>query len=69
MVAVAFVLMNTYEVAKDAKTASERLRGKKSKSSGLEFGDHLQWRRAIKGDRKNKLDSVWEDGCFQAIGV
>ena len=31
---------------------------------GLEFGEAVQWRRAIKGGRKNKLDIVWRDGHF-----
>ena len=36
----------------------------KSTLLGLEFGEAVQWRRAIKGDRKNKLDTVWRDGYF-----
>ena len=31
---------------------------------GLEFGEKVQWRRAIAGARSNKLDLVWEDGCY-----
>ena len=64
LIEFASVLLNRYEVAKDGKTAYERLRGKKSKLLGLEFGEVVQWRRAIKGDRKNKLDTVWRDGYF-----
>ena len=39
MVEYASVLINRYLVEKDGKTANERLRGKKSKMLGFEFGE------------------------------
>ena len=64
LVEYAAVLLNRFEVAKDGKTAYERLRGKRSRLFGTEFGERIQWRRAIKGSRRDKLDSVWDDGVF-----
>lgn len=64
LVEYAAVLLNRYEVGHDGKTASERLRGKRSKVLGLEFGEKILWRRVIKGDRSVKLDTVWEDGVY-----
>ena len=58
------VLLNRYEVGHDGKTAYERLRGKKSKVLGVEFGEAVQWRKIIKGERQNKLDTVWDDGVY-----
>ena len=45
MVEYASVLINRYLVGKDVKTAYERLRGKKSKMLGFEFGDSVHFRR------------------------
>ena len=39
--------------------------GNNSNLLGFEFGATLQWRRAIEGDRKNKLDTVWSDDYFE----
>ena len=64
MVEYASVLLNRYEVGKDGKTAYERLRGWKSKVLGVEFGEIVHFRRAPIGDRKDKLDSFWEDGVY-----
>ena len=50
-------------MSSDGKTAYERLRGKKSKVLGLEFGEKVLWRRAISStQRANKLDTVWMEG-------
>ena len=61
----ASVLWNRYAVSSDGKTAYERLRGKKSRVLGVEFGEKVHWRRAIpSGQRNNKLGSVWMDGVY-----
>ena len=58
------VLLNRYEVGHDGKTAYERLRGTKSKVLGVEFGEAVQWRKIVRGDRQNKLDIAWDDGVY-----
>ena len=65
LVEYASVLWKRYTVSSGGKTAYESLRGKKSRVLGLEFGERAMWRRAIvSGHRTNKLDSVWDDGCY-----
>ena len=61
----AAVLWNRYVVSSDGKTAYERMRGKKSRVLGIEFGEKIHWRRAILAShRSNKLDIVWADGVY-----
>ena len=60
LVEFAAVLVNRYEVGHDGKTPSERLRGKKSRLFGLEFGELLHFRRGR--GKQAKLDVNWEDG-------
>ena len=63
LVEYASVLWNRYAVSADGKTAYERIRGKKSRMLGLEFGEQVHWRSAVAaGHRKDKLDSVWAEG-------
>ena len=64
LVEFAGVLLNRYGVAADGKTAYERLKGKKSKLLGIEFGEKVHFRRQAVGDRLAKLDVMWEDGIF-----
>ena len=65
LVEYASVLWNRYAVSSDGKTAYERLRGKKSRVLDLDFGERVMWRRAIAiGHRTDKLDSVWDEGCY-----
>ena len=65
LVEYASVLWNRYAVSADGKTAHERLRGKKSRVLGLEFGEKVLWRRAVvTGHRTNKLDSIWAEGVY-----
>jgi hypothetical protein len=64
LVEFAAVLVNRYEVGHDGKTAYERLRGKKSKLLGLEFGERLNYKRNRSGNKLAKLDCMWEDGMF-----
>lgn len=60
-----YVLWNRYAVSADGKTAYERLRGKKSRMLGLEFGEKAHWRRAVAtGQRNNKLDSICTEGVY-----
>ena len=57
LVEYASVLLNRYAVASDGKTAYKRMRGKKSRVLGIEFGEKVHWRRAIPAShRSNKLD-------------
>ena len=37
-------LLNTFEVGHDGKTSFERLKGRKSKVLGIEFGEAVHWR-------------------------
>lgn len=64
LVEYAAVLLNRYNVSHDGLTAYERLKGKKSKLMGLEFGEQLHYRRQKIGNRLAKLDVMWEDGVF-----
>ena len=64
MVEYASVLINRYLVEKDSKTAYERLRGKKSKMLGFEFGESVHFRRIPLQGRLGKLDSLCQTGLF-----
>ena len=59
MVEYASVLINRYLVGKDGKTAYERLRGKKSKMLGFEFGESVHFRRIPLQGRLGKLDGLF----------
>ena len=64
MVRWAAMLNSRFLVGKDGLTAYERLKGKKSKIVGLEFGERLHYRRQKIGNRLAKLDVVWDEGVF-----
>ena len=74
LVEFASVLLNRYCVSHDGYTAYERLKKKKSRLFGVEFGERVHWRRQkqprqITKEGKQtskvaKLDSMWEDGVF-----
>ena len=64
MVEYASVLINRYLVEKDGKTAYERLRGKKSKMLGFEFGASVHFRRVVLQGRLGNLDSPRQTGLF-----
>ena len=64
LVEYAGVLINRYEVGHDGKTPYERLKGKKSKMLGLEFGEKVHYRMQAIGGKMAKLDVMWEDGIF-----
>ena len=67
MVEYASVLINKYLVEKDGKTAYERLRGKKSKMLGFEFGESVHFRRIHLQCRLGKLDSLWQTETLRWI--
>ena len=61
-------LLNRYEVGRDGRTAYERLKAKKAKPLGMEFGELVQWRtRPIGSGALGKLDSVWDHGVFLGV--
>ena len=64
LVEYASVLLNRYCVSHDGLTPYERLKGKKSKLIGLEFGERLHYRKQRIGNRLAKLDVMWADGVF-----
>ena len=57
-------LLNRFEVGSDGKTAYERCKGKRAKTSGIEFGEAILWRRRPVGGALAKLTCLWEDGVF-----
>eukprot|EP00974_Lingulodinium_polyedra_P113157 10953166-Lingulodinium_polyedra.AAC.1 len=64
MTEYAAVLLNRFGVSHDGFTAYERLKGKRSRVVGLEFGERLHFRRHKIGNRLAKLDVMWDDGIF-----
>ena len=52
------------EVGRDGKTPYERLKGKKAKLQGLEFGEQVLWKRRPEGGPLGKLTCLWDDGVF-----
>lgn len=65
LIEYASLLWNRYAVSSDGEIACERLRGKKSRVLGVEFGEKVLWRRAISSaHRANKLDTVWMEGVY-----
>ena len=41
------VLVNRFEVGRDGRTAYERLKGKRARMKGLEFGERLQFKAQV----------------------
>ena len=60
-------LLNRYEVGHDGKTAYERLKGKRAKTLGIEFGEGVHWRMKQAKGALGKLDSLWSDGVHLGI--
>jgi len=58
-------LLNRYEVASDGKTSYERMKGKKAKHQGVEFGEGILFKKKRVNQAKNL--SVWEDGIYLGI--
>lgn len=67
MAEYAAFLLTRCEVGKDGKTAYERLKGKKAKVQGVEFGEAVMWKRRREGGPLGKLTCVWEDGVFLGV--
>ena len=63
------MLINRYLVGKDGKSAYGRLRGKKSKMLGFEFGESVHFRRIPLQGRLGNLDSLWQTGLFVGYGT
>ena len=59
--------MTCGEIGKDRKTAYERLKGKKAKVQGLEFGEGVLWKRRPEGGPLGKLTCMWNDGVFMGV--
>ena len=58
LIEYASVLLNRYCVSHDGMTPYERLKGKKSKLIGLEFGERVHYRKQKPKSRLAKLDDV-----------
>ena len=56
-----------YHVGKDGKTAYERIKGKRCKTAGMEFGEGVLWKRRRDGGPLGKLTCMWEDGIYVGI--
>jgi len=60
-------LLNRFEVSRDGKTSYERLKGKKSKTSGLEFGEGILFKQKNLKGQLGKLDLTWLDGIYLGV--
>ena len=67
LVGHAAVLLNRFEVAKDGKTAYERLKKKAARTLGLEFGEKVLWKRKPVGGALGKMSCMWEDGVYLGV--
>ena len=67
LVEYAAFLWTRYSVAKDGKTAYERLKGKRAKAHGIEFGEGVLWKRRRAGGPLGKLACMWEDGVYLGV--
>lgn len=60
-------LVNRAEVGKDGRTPYERIKGKKAKLWGIEFGEAVLWKRRPVGGPLGKLSLMWSDGVFLGV--
>ena len=73
MVEYAAVLVNRFLVGRDGKTAYERSRGKRARTSGMEFGERVLWKKKVAdagpGHRQalGKLDALWKEGVYLGL--
>ena len=67
LVEYAAFLLNRFEVGHDGKTACERLKGKKTRTFGVEFGEAVLWKVKPSGGALGKLSTFWDDGIFLGI--
>ena len=56
-------LLNRLEIGKDGKTAYEKLKGKKRRVLGIEFGEKLLWKVKLQ-EKMEKIQPRWEYGVF-----
>ena len=61
------VLLNRFEVGHNGKTAHERLHMKPSRTMGVEFGETVYWRKAVRGSRDKSLTLSGSKECMSAI--
>ena len=61
------MLLNRREVAKDGKTAYERLKGKRGFVPGVEFGEKVMWKKPAGSKNVQALDSLWDVGVFVGL--
>ena len=59
-------MMNRMEVSSDGKTAYERMKGKRSETPGLEFGEKVLW-KYFPGQKMEKLNARWGYGMFLGV--
>ena len=67
MIEYAAYLLNRFEVGHDGKTAYERLKGKRARSFGVEFGEAVHWKVNPTGGAPGKLSSSWEHGVYLGV--
>ena len=67
MVGYASFLLNRFEIGSDGKSSYERLKGKKAKVNGLEFGEGLWFKVKEKKEGIGKLAVKWKDGVYLGI--
>jgi hypothetical protein len=67
MVEYAAFLLNRFEVGHDGKTAYERLKCKRARTLGIEFGEGVLWRSRPASGPLGKLSTLWDDGV--CLGV
>ena len=60
-------LITRFEVGLDGKTPYERIKGKRARVQGLEFGEGIWWKRRREGGPLGKLTVMWEDGVFLGV--
>ena len=64
LVEYAGYLLTRCEVSHDGKTPYERLKGKRARLQGMEFGEGILWKRRREGGPLGKLTCMWEDGVY-----
>ena len=67
LVEYAGYLLTRCEVGHDGKTPYERLKGKKARLQGMEFGEGILWKRRREGGPLGKLTCMWEDGVYLGV--
>ena len=60
-------LVNRAEVGHDGRTPYERLKGKKARLPGKEFGEAVMWKRRLQGGPLGKLSCLWSDGIYLGV--